>query len=128
MRTIAIVFALAVVGGIAPAVPFGGGHAPAAVMLFAAALVMFVAGCVVTGWLLSERRTLVRMAASRRVEAPMPSAAPAPRALPAGPLRWAADAAPAEPFRIDAVVHRASAAIAPRMARREPAAASRSLD
>jgi hypothetical protein len=70
MRTIAILFTLAVVGGAAPAASFGLGHLPVAVLLFAAALVVFLAACLASGWLLFEHRTLVRAAGGRVVGMP----------------------------------------------------------
>src|SRR5262245_20779326 len=62
MRTIAIVFALAVVGGLAPAAQYGRGNLSPALLVFAAALVGLLAACLMSGWLLGEARTLTRMA------------------------------------------------------------------
>jgi len=61
MRTIAIVFALAVVGATAPAAPYGLGRLSLALLVFGAALIVLLAACLVTGWFLSELRTLMRM-------------------------------------------------------------------
>jgi hypothetical protein len=62
MRTIAIVFALAVIGAIAPAAPYGRGHLSTAVLLFAAALVALLGACLVSGWRSFESRALARIA------------------------------------------------------------------
>ncbi len=62
MRTIAIVFALTVVGATAPTAWYGLGHLSTALLAFTAALVIFLAACLVSGWLLSELGTLMRTA------------------------------------------------------------------
>ena len=111
MRTIAIVFALTVVGGAAPAGPYDRGHLSTAVLVFAAALVVLLAACLASGWLLWELRTLMRTARSRSAPAemiPAPVAQPAlwpARSLPAGrPRRVATSAPPSERFPIKANV------------------------
>jgi len=83
MRTIAIVFALTVVGGAAPAAPYGRGYLSTALLVFAAALVVLLAACLVSGWLVWELRTLMRMARSRSGPAGMPAPAAQPSLLPA---------------------------------------------
>jgi len=127
MRTLAIVFGLAVVGGIAPAAPVSRGYLSTAVLLFAASLLVFLAGCVMAGWLVSERRTIARMASAGRAAMPTPTAEPLPRVLSVNAIRWVPRPVPAERSRLEAAIDRASATIVPRLPRREPAV-SRSLD
>ena len=112
MRTIAIVFALTVVGGAAPAAPYDRGHLSTAVLVFAAALVVLLGACLVSGWLLWELRTLMRTARSRSAPAgmmmPAPVSQPAlwpARSLPVDrPRRVATSAPPSERFPIKANV------------------------
>jgi hypothetical protein len=79
VRTISILFALAVIGAAAPAASLGHGLLPTAVLLFACALAGLLAACLVTGWLLCERRTLGRMTG----ESPIPVPSPAAQSTPA---------------------------------------------
>jgi hypothetical protein len=76
MRTISIIFALAVVGGTAPAAPHGGlGHVSLALLVFTAALAVLLSTCLVRGWLLSELRTLMRQPSGHPAgRAPSPAA------------------------------------------------------
>ena len=107
MRTIAIVFALAVLGGTAPAAPYG--RLSSAVLVFAAALVVLLAACLVSGWLSSELRTLMRMAGSgpAAVPAPVPASAfrPArvgrPRRVASAPQASAPRSRPSYPVPIN---------------------------
>src|SRR5262245_31071386 len=99
MRKIAIVFALAVVGGTAPAASFGAGYVSTAVLLFAAGLAVFLAACLVSGWLVFEHRVVRRMAGARPAGVSAPVTEAPAHALPAGRLRWVARPAPPERFR-----------------------------
>jgi len=66
MRTIAIVFALAVVGAAAPAAPNDLGHLFIALLGFSVTLLAFLGACLVSGWLLAELRRLVPRAGATR--------------------------------------------------------------
>lgn len=77
MRTIAIVFALTVVGGAAPTAPYDRGYLSIAVLVLAAALVALLATCLVSGWLLWELRTFMRMARYGPAGMPAPFLQPA---------------------------------------------------
>jgi hypothetical protein len=89
MRTIGILFTLAVVGGAAPAASLAQGYLPTAVLILAAALVMLLAACIASGWLLFERRALARVASGGPSAAP--GAAVSGRTAPALAVRdrWA---------------------------------------
>ena len=78
MRTIAILFVLAVIGAALPAASLGHGLLPTAVLLFACALAGLLAACLVSGWLLCERRTLGRMTGESPILVPSPAAQPTP--------------------------------------------------
>lgn len=106
MRTISIVFALAVVGGTAPAASYAPGHLSLALLVFAAALAVFLTTCLVSGWFLSELRTLMRQRSGdpvaraplaawlvysspvgrRRLAARAPEASASPRSRPSQPV------------------------------------------
>jgi hypothetical protein len=79
MRTIAIVFALALVAAIAPAAPYVPDHISRVVVLFASAWIVLLMGCVAIGSRVFVRRSLTRVAERA------PAAGPAIVALPTLP-------------------------------------------
>ena len=91
MITIAILFALAVIGAAAPAASVGPDLLLTAVLLFVCALAGLLAACLASGWLRSERRTLSHMAG----KSPVRGSASAVQTTPA--RTWSASV-PLEPW------------------------------
>jgi hypothetical protein len=76
MRTIAIVFALALIAGTAPAAPYTRDHLSTAVLLFTAALAVLLAACLVSGWRLFDVRALTRVSKGTPASGPTPVVPP----------------------------------------------------
>jgi hypothetical protein len=72
MRTIAIVFALALIAGTAPAAPYTRDHLSTAVLLFTAALAVLLAASLVSGWRLFDMRALTRVSKGTPASGPTP--------------------------------------------------------
>ena len=103
MRTIAILFVLAVIGAALPAASLGYGLLPTAILLFACALGGLLAACLVSGWLLCERRTLGRMTGEspslcqgRRRNQPLPARGRSLSRTSDGPLDRSAPTVPVQ--------------------------------
>src|SRR5262245_2960668 len=78
MRTIAILFALVVIGAAAPLASMHHGTLPTAILLFTGAVVTLQSACLTAGWLLYERRISSRTASRGPIDVPVGAPAAVP--------------------------------------------------